>query len=237
MVLCTPKSPSLYTLSPLLVAQLCLTLCDPLVCPWNSLGKNTGMDCHSCLQGIFPTQGLNPGLLHWQGDSLQSKLPGKPTFYLWSAFPKHVNGWINVSSTSSHKCSTGTLDSTLTKPSSSLPWDSLFCPSPMKLSVHVLVSGFSSIRQSRSSAQLFQDFMINFDNGEIASVFNRQIFLLGEWLLQGGIESLTTCWICFFYFHLCFSLLLFTKRMLSVHNCLPWGNLPLCLNVKPKCLC
>ena len=27
-------------------------------------GKNTGMDCHALLQGIFPTQGLNPGLLH-----------------------------------------------------------------------------------------------------------------------------------------------------------------------------
>ena len=47
-----------------LVTQSCLTLCDPMVCPWNSLGKNTGMDCHSLLQGIFPTQGSNPGLLH-----------------------------------------------------------------------------------------------------------------------------------------------------------------------------
>ena len=35
-----------------------------LLCPWNSLGKHTGVDCHSLLQGIFPTQGLNPGLLH-----------------------------------------------------------------------------------------------------------------------------------------------------------------------------
>ena len=35
-----------------------------LFCPWNSPGKNTGMGCHSLLQGIFPTQGLNQGLLH-----------------------------------------------------------------------------------------------------------------------------------------------------------------------------
>ena len=34
-----------------------------LLCPWNSPGKNTGMGCHFLLQGIFPTQGLNPGLL------------------------------------------------------------------------------------------------------------------------------------------------------------------------------
>ena len=38
-----------------------------LLCPWDSPGKNTGVDCHALLQGIFPTQGSNPGplsLLH-----------------------------------------------------------------------------------------------------------------------------------------------------------------------------
>ena len=30
----------------------------------DSLGKNTGVGCHALLQGIFPTQGSNPGLLH-----------------------------------------------------------------------------------------------------------------------------------------------------------------------------
>ena len=33
-----------------------------LPCPWDSLGKNTGMGCHFLLQGICPTQGLSPGL-------------------------------------------------------------------------------------------------------------------------------------------------------------------------------
>ena len=32
--------------------------------PWNSPGQNTGVGSHSLLQGIFPTQGLNPGLQH-----------------------------------------------------------------------------------------------------------------------------------------------------------------------------
>ena len=44
-----------------------------LLCPWNSPGKNTRVGCHFLLQGIFPTQGLNPHLLHllhWQVDSL-----------------------------------------------------------------------------------------------------------------------------------------------------------------------
>ena len=33
-------------------------------------GKNTGVVCHFLFQGIFPTQGLNLSLLHWQADSL-----------------------------------------------------------------------------------------------------------------------------------------------------------------------
>ena len=33
-----------------------------LYSPWNSLGQNTGVDGFSLLQGIFPTQGSNPGL-------------------------------------------------------------------------------------------------------------------------------------------------------------------------------
>ena len=47
-------------------AQLCLTLCDPtdLCRPWDFPGKNTGVGCHFLFQGIFPTQGSNPGLLH-----------------------------------------------------------------------------------------------------------------------------------------------------------------------------
>ena len=47
-----------------LVTQLCLTLCDPMVCPWNSVGKNTGVGCHSLLQGIFLIWELNLGHLH-----------------------------------------------------------------------------------------------------------------------------------------------------------------------------
>ena len=49
--------------------------------------------------------------------------------------------------------------------------------------------------------------------------------------------NLTTCQLCVFYFNLCIPLLLFTQRILSIHNDLPGRTLPLCLNVKPKCLC
>ena len=40
------------------------TLAHQVLCPWDSPGKNTGVGCHSPLQGIFPTQGSNLGLLH-----------------------------------------------------------------------------------------------------------------------------------------------------------------------------
>ena len=53
--------------------QSCLVVSDSLqshklglarlLCPWNYPGKNTGVGSHSLLQGIFATQGLNPGLL------------------------------------------------------------------------------------------------------------------------------------------------------------------------------
>ena len=35
-----------------------------LYSPWNSPGQNTGVGSLFLLQGIFPTQGSNPGLLH-----------------------------------------------------------------------------------------------------------------------------------------------------------------------------
>ena len=57
--------------TPVLVTQLFLTLWDPMDCSplgssvqGDSPDKNTGVGCHALLQGIFPTQGLNPGLLH-----------------------------------------------------------------------------------------------------------------------------------------------------------------------------
>ena len=47
-----------------------------LYSPWNSPGQNTGVDSRSLLQGIFPTQGWNPGLPHCRLDSLPAGPPG-----------------------------------------------------------------------------------------------------------------------------------------------------------------
>ena len=38
--------------------------CTRLLRLWDFLGKSTGVACHFLLQGIFPTQGSNPGILH-----------------------------------------------------------------------------------------------------------------------------------------------------------------------------
>ena len=35
-----------------------------LLCPWDSLGNNTGVGCHALLQGIFPNPGVDPRSLH-----------------------------------------------------------------------------------------------------------------------------------------------------------------------------
>ena len=56
-----PGSPALLAVK---VAQSCPTFCDAMDCsPWDSPGQNTGVGSLSLLQGIFPTQGLNPSLL------------------------------------------------------------------------------------------------------------------------------------------------------------------------------
>ena len=41
-----------------------IVACQVPLCPWNFLGKNTGVGRHCLLQGIFLTYGLNPGLPH-----------------------------------------------------------------------------------------------------------------------------------------------------------------------------
>ena len=49
-----------------------------LLCPWDSPDKNTGVGCHSLLQGTFQTQGANPGLLHCRQILYQLSHQGNP---------------------------------------------------------------------------------------------------------------------------------------------------------------
>ena len=53
-----------------------------LFCPWDFSGKNTGTCCHALLQGIFPTQGSNPRLLHCRRILYSLSYPGSPSYVL-----------------------------------------------------------------------------------------------------------------------------------------------------------
>ena len=58
-----------------------------LYSPWNSPGQNTGVGSHSLLQGIFPTQGFNPGLSHCRRILYQLSRKGSPRILEWVAYP------------------------------------------------------------------------------------------------------------------------------------------------------
>ena len=58
-----------------------------LYSPWNSPGQNTGVGSLSLLQGVFPTQGLNPGLLHCKWFLYQLSHQGRPRILEWVTYP------------------------------------------------------------------------------------------------------------------------------------------------------
>ena len=73
---------------------MCLILCDPMdpiLCdsPWNSTGQNTEMGSLSFLQGIFPTQGLKPGLLHCRQILYQLSHEGSPQVDMFTRMYVH----------------------------------------------------------------------------------------------------------------------------------------------------
>ena len=49
-----------------------------LLCPWDFSGKDTGVGCHFLLQGIFPTQGSNLGLLYYRQILYRLSYKGSP---------------------------------------------------------------------------------------------------------------------------------------------------------------
>ena len=99
----------------LLLAQLCLTVCDPkvcsparplwrLLCPWDSPGKNTGVGCHSLLQGTFPTQGSNLDLLRCKQILYHLSHQGNPCILMgctihpksnYASVCKQLNRWFH----------------------------------------------------------------------------------------------------------------------------------------------
>ena len=100
-----------------LIAQSCSIFCHPMDCSpagsvhGDSPGENTGKGCHTLLQGIFPTQGLNPGfpyrrqilyhLSHRESplsscllfENWYGQLLGKPEFLFLFPSSEHIAKW------------------------------------------------------------------------------------------------------------------------------------------------
>ena len=67
-----------------------------LYSPWNSPGQNIGVASLSVLQGIFPTEGLNPVLLHCKPILYQLSHKRSPRILEWVAYPffsRSVRPW------------------------------------------------------------------------------------------------------------------------------------------------
>ena len=58
-----------------------------LYSPWNCPGQNTGVGSFSLLQGIFPTQGSNPGFPHCRQILYHLSHKGSPRILEWVAYP------------------------------------------------------------------------------------------------------------------------------------------------------
>ena len=91
-----------------LVAQSCPTHFNPMDCSppgssvhGDSLGKNPGVGCQALLQGIFSTQGSNPGLPHCRPILYCLSHRGSPRILEWVAYPFSMGNfptdWTRVS--------------------------------------------------------------------------------------------------------------------------------------------
>ena len=89
------------------VSESCSVLSDSLqslglYSPWNSPGQNTGVGSLCLLRGIFPIQGLNPGLPHCRQILYRLSQKGSPRILAWVAYPfsrrsSRPRNWTRVS--------------------------------------------------------------------------------------------------------------------------------------------
>ena len=71
------------------VTQSCLTLCDPMDYTVHEIRQVRILELGnlSLLQGMFPTQGSNPGLLHCRRILYHLSHKGRPRLLCWVAYP------------------------------------------------------------------------------------------------------------------------------------------------------
>ena len=73
-------------------SEICSVMSNSLwphgICsPWNSLGQNPRVSSLFLPQGIFPTQGSNPGLPHFRQILYQLSHKGSPRILEWVDYP------------------------------------------------------------------------------------------------------------------------------------------------------
>ena len=137
------------------------TIDTRLLCPWDSPGKNIGVDCHALLQGIFLTQGSNLCLLcllHQQVGSFPLVPPGKlqvgaPTGFLSPDLGLELRGgsWLPQKHQLTDPLS-------LTSSEIELPDPAVQC----HLQSSVLPQGYSN--KSPPKAQVSQNLLLQFVN-------------------------------------------------------------------------
>jgi len=117
------------------------------------------MGCHALLQGIFPTPGLNPGLLHWTWILYPLNHLGSPIWYSYTIWHDHYDKCNYQLSPYKVIAKLSTIFSMLY---TSSRWPFLYlevCTAFLTSSCHLMVSGsskwFASSVQSLSHARLF----------------------------------------------------------------------------------
>ena len=78
-----------------------------ILCPWDSLGKDTGVGCHALLQGISLTERLNPSLLPCRQILYHLSHPGSPyisctQYFLSFVWFQHQPWWTAPLQADSH---------------------------------------------------------------------------------------------------------------------------------------
>ena len=114
------------------------------LCPCGSPDKNTGVGCHALLQGIFPTRGLNPGLLHCTRILYPLNHLGNPFWYSYTIWHDHYDKFNYQLSPYKVIAKLLTVFSMVY---TSSPWPFLYlevCTVFLTSSCHLMVSGSSS---------------------------------------------------------------------------------------------
>ena len=122
-----------------------------LYSPWSSLGQNIGVGSLSLFQGIFPTQGSNPGLPHCRQILYQLSHKGRLRLLKWVAYPfssgsSQPSDWIRVSCIAGRFFTSWAMSEAL-----SFRWDAinfhhnwcLFCCWPQEWRIGRMVQGIS----------------------------------------------------------------------------------------------